>query len=161
MSKASNTEFLSKAVLPPNVTVDATLNLSAKQRADIEAFIAERAEKSIDYKYSAKDHSIARTAIADLKGAENRGAWIGLGTWALSFWYINKKTKLASNFMTRRFLHTGCFFLGAIAYYGVTQNEYEKYRGISAKLNTRISNEFSQMMNLKPREVEVKNDHIV
>lgn len=125
------------------------LSLSKRQRHDIEHIIEAHADKVVDYKYSSKDAVIARTSIQDLKDTEQRGVFVGLFAYAASFYYLAKRTNLAKNKPSRRFLHIGSFLLGTAGYYAITQHKYNQYRSISGHLNTRIAKEFSDMMALR------------
>ena len=125
------------------------LSLSAKQKQYIEQIIEAHADKVADYKYSSKDAVIARTGIQDLKDTERRGVFVGIVDYTAAFYYLARRTTLGQVKASRRFLHIGSFLVGSAAFFATTQHQYNKYRSLSGHLNTRISQEFSDMMSLK------------
>lgn len=146
----SESEFAQKALLPTGIDLQGKLELTPLQRHEVEKFIHKRAEESNDYKYNPREVAIAKTSLADLTAANRRGVLAGLGTWGLSFWLIHRRTGLGNTLIRRRILHFMCFFISAGAYHVFFNAEHEKYAETSNKLNTRLSEDFNRMMNLRP-----------
>lgn len=123
-----------------------------KNVAHLNSLISEQGKSSQDYHYSAKDQAILRTGLADLKDADCRGSWVGLLTSAVVFGAVLKKFPLKLGYKpnpARRLIIAASIFSGSIPYYLLTDSEYSKYNGTAAKINLRISQELSQMMDLK------------
>jgi hypothetical protein len=123
-----------------------------KNVAYLNNLIKEQGQNSQDYHYSAKDQAILRTGLASLKDADCWGSWVGLLTSAVVFGTAVAKFPLKIGFKPhsgRRILMAAAIFSGSIPYYLLTDSEYSKYNGTAAKVNLRISQELSQMMDLK------------
>jgi hypothetical protein len=147
-------QFVETAVLPSTVNVQVPakgeyLRLNERQRHDINKFIEERAKDRIDYHYQGRDTALARTAIADLKAIEKWGIAGSVVGFYVFQRFLKRHTNLYSIPATARYARLGCLFAASFGYYAVTQASFDKYSKISSRLNTRVSDEFSKMMDLK------------
>ena len=144
----STSEFLANAGLPPTVQLS-SLELTPERLGQIERLIEERSAAVTDYRYPVREQVIARTAMADLKDSERWGAIAGLATYFTVYVLAGRRFGLLGHNVPRRFLAIGSVLVGTGVYHLVTQGAYRNYRGVSYKVNERMSAELSEMMNLK------------
>lgn len=142
-------EFIGRSRLPENIELNESLKLSDRTVYDLKKYIERKADESFDYKYDSKEQVLARTAMLDLRFASQRGTILAiLGTYA-SYKFLQRKTNLVDSKSGARILRIGAFFMGAGVYWITTQGAYNQYAGISARVNKRVGDDFSKMLDLK------------